>query len=575
MPRLLTFSLALCLLSTVVAADVWYVDSNTPAVGMGRTGRTWNTAFDTIQAGVDAAFNDGGGEVWVAMGIYAGGGESVLFMRPQVDIYAGFMGNVVGGSGGFETDRSQRDWANHTTVIDGGGEVGCVQGADQARLDGFVLRNGRGVWIPMSPLNRGGGVLCAGTSPTIVNCLFVNCNARYGSAIYAKAGAPTVEDCVFIANASYEGTVLLDSATIVSGCVFVLNTAQYGGSAVHTRTFDAPEIRNCLFVGNTSAPTGGAVSNHYGSSLVVNGLFVGNSGERGGAIVNWYGATPRIVNCTFHRNTAGSNAGAIASFSDEFSAPTTPFVANCILWDSSPAAIYDNEYANTTVVYSNVQGGYPGEGNLSPARDPRFLVGPTGVSTGLAYDSARYKTTLTHTGRDWEPDAHAKSILWITVADADTPYVIAGNTADSITVWGDATRSGAVATPVGYAVLSYRLADDSPCMDAGCDAGVPGLGEVIDDLLGIPRGQDGRGDDPTGPPPPGDGSDYDMGALETPRLFLPADVNRDGMVDAIDLQLVINELLGGTTGYNGDVNGDSFVNALDVQIVVNAILGIG
>ena len=53
-----------------------------------------------------------------------------------------------------------------------------------------------------------------------------------------------------------------------------------------------------------------------------------------------------------------------------------------------------------------------------------------------------------------------------------------------------------------------------------------------------------------------------------------ADVNGDGLVNAVDVQLVINAALGVDTGFNCDVNGDGATNAIDVQLVINAALGI-
>jgi len=123
-------------------------------------------------------------------------------------------------------------------------------------------------------------------------------------------------------------------------------------------------------------------------------------------------------------------------------------------------------------------------------------------------------------------------------------YVICGNAGESIFVWGDATEGGAVVSPADFAVSPYRLAADSPCRDAGRNTSAAEYGGVTTDILGAPRGSDGRGDGPTGPPAPGDGSDYDMGAYEMPFSFNPADVNQSGKVDAVDVQLVINAALG-------------------------------
>jgi hypothetical protein len=52
------------------------------------------------------------------------------------------------------------------------------------------------------------------------------------------------------------------------------------------------------------------------------------------------------------------------------------------------------------------------------------------------------------------------------------------------------------------------------------------------------------------------------------------DVNRDGAVNAIDVQLVINAALGLLVDYDCDVDEDGTVNAIDVQLVINAALGI-
>lgn len=58
--------------------------------------------------------------------------------------------------------------------------------------------------------------------------------------------------------------------------------------------------------------------------------------------------------------------------------------------------------------------------------------------------------------------------------------------------------------------------------------------------------------------------------------MVAADVNRDGAVNAVDLQLVINAALGLAIhpAYNADVNRNASVNAVDIQLVINAALGI-
>ncbi|MCD6288287.1 MAG: right-handed parallel beta-helix repeat-containing protein, partial [Candidatus Hydrogenedentes bacterium] len=59
-----------------------------------------------------------------------------------------------------------------------------------------------------------------------------------------------------------------------------------------------------------------------------------------------------------------------------------------------------------------------------------------------------------------------------------------------------------------------------------------------------------------------------------PEPDVPGDVDGSGIVNAIDVQLVINEALGIDTGRDCDINGDTRIDAVDVQLVINAALGI-
>ncbi len=52
------------------------------------------------------------------------------------------------------------------------------------------------------------------------------------------------------------------------------------------------------------------------------------------------------------------------------------------------------------------------------------------------------------------------------------------------------------------------------------------------------------------------------------------DINDDGIVNAVDVQLVINAALGLDSEYDTDVNNDGVTNASDVQLVINAALGL-
>jgi hypothetical protein len=56
--------------------------------------------------------------------------------------------------------------------------------------------------------------------------------------------------------------------------------------------------------------------------------------------------------------------------------------------------------------------------------------------------------------------------------------------------------------------------------------------------------------------------------------LLPEDIDGNGTLDAVDVQIVINAALGIDDRPNADVNIDGEVNAVDVQLVINAALGL-
>ena len=115
------------------SAAVWYVDKDNTSET--EDGTSWATAFTMIQPGIDAAFGDGGGDVWVAEGIYSGAGV-VVAMKANVHIYGGFSGS--------EDNRDARNWNRFRTNIDGEESARCVHGSDNATLDGFSIVNGFG-----------------------------------------------------------------------------------------------------------------------------------------------------------------------------------------------------------------------------------------------------------------------------------------------------------------------------------------------------------------------------------------------------------------------------------------------
>ncbi len=312
---------------------LWYVDIDN-TVGPW-DGLSWATAYTAIQDGIDDANTLGAGEVWVAgaEAIYAytaGTPEAnttelvaMFTMKKNVNVYGGFTGTET-----TPEDRDNRDWNTYVTELDGSADplYHVVLGARNAILDGFTITGGRAAGTAGEPYHTrcGGGLYNTSLYMTVRNCIFSdNSAASSGGGIYNTSSSLTVENCEFTSNAT---------------------------------------------TGSASTGLGGGLCNEGGSAIVTNCLFIGNDAlgspfGYGGGIAN-INSSPTVMNCTFSDNSATSYAGGMFNWGS--SAPT---ITNSILWGDLPDEI-GNSGGTATVTYSDVQGGYAGEGNID--LDPQF-----------------------------------------------------------------------------------------------------------------------------------------------------------------------------------------------------------
>ncbi|MHC4414570.1 MAG: right-handed parallel beta-helix repeat-containing protein [Planctomycetota bacterium] len=171
-------------------------------------------------------------------------------------------------------------------------------------------------------------------------------DAFAGGGMLNENGSPTVTDCWFAGN----------TATLFGGGIY-----SYGGR---------PTLTGCSFEGNT-ADGGGGLFTESSNAVMTNCTFRANVATFGGAIFN-SGSDPTLTNCTFCENTATSNGGAMIN---GFGSVT---LVNCILWNNGPDEIFDEEGSTTTVLYSDVQGGWTGDGWGNLDADPEFVDQPGG-----------------------------------------------------------------------------------------------------------------------------------------------------------------------------------------------------
>ncbi len=277
--------------------------------------------FTTIQECISFAVS-GVDECLVAPGSYD---ENINFLGKAITVRSS------GGAG--------------VTTITGAGlndsVVKCISGEGlDTILDGFTVTGG--------DASNGGGMFNAGSSPTVTNCTF-----NGNSAALLGGGM----------------TNLGSSSPAVTNCTFSGNSALFGGGMVNTLS-SSPTVTNCTFNGNSaSVAAGGGMYNFESSPTVTNCTFSGNTSDGGGGMSNT-GGSPTVTNCTFSGNSAVGGGGMLNTLS------SSPTVTNCVLWGNSPDEVFDDGSSTTVTTYSDISGGFAGEGNINA--DPHFVDADNG-----------------------------------------------------------------------------------------------------------------------------------------------------------------------------------------------------
>jgi hypothetical protein len=166
--------------------------------------------------------------IFVPAGEYKGG---TIEMKPFVDLF-----------GGFDAKASKRDIEANRTILDGEGQRRVLVGANNARLDGFVIRNGK-------VRGDGAGILCDHVSPTIANNTFLN-NATL---------EPQGRDPKMIHQRGHDGAAIAcmnGASPTIANNVMAGNTTEIGGGAgVAVWNYSMPQITNNVITGNTTGLT--------------------------------------------------------------------------------------------------------------------------------------------------------------------------------------------------------------------------------------------------------------------------------------------------------------------------------
>lgn len=217
------------------------------------------------------------------------------------------------------------------------------------------------------------------------NCIFSDNSAPNGGAIYNDQGDPTLTGCTFDKNsAGYEGGGLynLTGSPVLTGCLFTENWSGTDGGGMQNDD-GSPTLTECMFISNFAEDEGGGMCNEDDKTpplnpTLANCIFIGNTARGDGGGMCNDRSSPEIVNCTFSANSA-VRGGGIYNEND-----SAAVLKNCILWSDSPDEIYDND-AVATATYSNIQSGWPGQGNIET--DPCFAEPAYWDSNGTSVDT--------------------------------------------------------------------------------------------------------------------------------------------------------------------------------------------
>lgn len=320
----------------------------------GGDGSSWSKAFGCLQEAIDSA--RGGTEIWVSRGVYVpadpvggtGARRAAFRMKNRVAIYGGFAGN--------ETRLSARKIASNATILSGDLGIEKDESDDAyhvinnaglmldatAALDGFIIECGNADGAGIDAM--GGGALCDGGSPTIVNCTFRKNLADIGGAIAADGAGPHLRNCTFEDNNARMGGAVrvIRSSPRFTHCTFVRNSADSAGGALFSDTGATLLVDSCTFKYD-SAALGGALylaggsarlnqcaldtnAAMYGGAVMAAGegsyelsscTLRGNAARAGGAIDAASGAWVSCMRITFEGNVADSLGGAIRIVGDQ------------------------------------------------------------------------------------------------------------------------------------------------------------------------------------------------------------------------------------------------------------------
>jgi predicted outer membrane repeat protein len=261
---------------------------------------------------------------------------------------------------------------NHTAVIDGftitagnasgaeyedqrGGGIygGCPTVSNCKIMANTALNSGGGVWGSYYSVEAGivRGSLISGNAAGSVGGIefsrIADCIVRNNCATVQGSGAALIAyaaDCTFENNSTVgNGGVMAawnDSPKFIR-CTFTGNSAGLAGGVLHvdgcsTCSDSYPYFQQCAFYGNSAEGEGGVAYSTSNSSInFINCILTENSSNYGGGAifdVSYFGGT--LINCTISRNSAPGYGAGVFVDTESYWYNDAFTITNCILWNN-------------------------------------------------------------------------------------------------------------------------------------------------------------------------------------------------------------------------------------------------
>jgi len=210
-------------------------------------------------------------------------------------------------------------------------------------------------------LNNGYGIYCHTADSLVMEYLTISENGDRGIFMF-YASYSNIIDVIIEENNG--GGIRLGFSDPVITDVIISNNSAINGGGLYCSNNSNPYLENIHITNNSVSGTGGGIYCSYISDpILTNVQITGNTAEDdGGGLVILGQCNPMLINTTIAGNSSNGAGGAV------YCQPNAnPVIVNSILWNNLPHEIYGN---TLDVQYTNVQGGWEGEGNIDA--DPLF-----------------------------------------------------------------------------------------------------------------------------------------------------------------------------------------------------------